>query len=603
VRVITNKADVSGFDASLQVDGASTDHGGLSQRYSGMVNIPISERSALRLVGYVRDEEGYIENVGTFGLTPVNDENDADEWGVRASFRWEPTDASSLVVGFMRDDIQSQSLGDFQQPSLGDFKRATFRTEDITVETENINVTYEHDFSWGQLVSSTTFASAETYWDLDLNAIFGPFMPFGYNEGQDQDALVQELRLVSALGGKFEWIAGAFYLDRETKSPGATYTTPEFLDLMGIDYSNLPTLLSPGIEIDPLYRKVENTEAAIFAELTYQLSDTLSFTAGVRYTEFEFEDRATEKGSTTNLFPLIFGFAGGTATSTPDVPIGISTGTESSTTTKLSLTWQPSADSTFYITLAEGFRRPHPNISALLPNSVDPTDPTIIPEVADSDELWNYELGAKLRLLDDRLHANVALYYIDWQDIQLSATRASDAVPYAANSGDVESYGLEAEFIYYPTINLEMGLNLTFAEAEVSSLSLSQAIDSGALDASPLTTPDKKFSGFAQYAWPLAGGNALFGRVDVQYVDEYPNAFPNIPGPAQIPNPNFAYTDAYTNLNLQVGWESEKLRIVLYGENVTDNNDYVYINPDSFSYNRYRTLRPRTVGLRASWDF
>ena len=120
----------------------------------------------------------------------------------------------------------------------------------------------------------------------------------------------------------------------------------------------------------------------------------------------------------------------------------------------------------------------------------------------------------------------------------------------------------------------------------------------------PLTAPDRKVSVFAEYNRPLGQGRALFSRLDVQYVDEYPNAPGNLPGsPDRAPNPNFAYTDAYENVNLQFGWRNERVRIALYAENLLDNDDFIYINPDLFSLNRYRTLRPRTLGLRIDWNY
>ena len=90
VRVITNKANLDGFDASVRVEGASTAGGGIRQRYSGMVNVPVSDSAALRLVGYVRDEEGWIDNVGTFGSPPEKDlsiHRDAESDGRRALHR------------------------------------------------------------------------------------------------------------------------------------------------------------------------------------------------------------------------------------------------------------------------------------------------------------------------------------------------------------------------------------------------------------------------------------------------------------------------------------------------------------------------------------
>ena len=604
VRVINKKADLKGFDASVRVEAADIREGGLRQRYSGMVNVPLVEDTlAVRAVGYVRKEPGFIDNLGTFGFGPVDDENKSDEWGLRSSLRWAPSDNLDATFSIMHDDIEANSLGSFQQPGLGRLKRATFLTEGIKVQTDNVNLTIEYELPWASLVSSTSYATADTNWDLDLDAIFGGFMPFGYSEGQKQDAVVQELRLVSNGGGQWDWLAGAFYLNRKTDNSGATFTSRAFLDSQGIDYSSLPHLQSPGVDVDPSIRVVEDNESAIFGELTYHLTDTLSITGGLRYTQFEFQDTTTTQGNTTNVFDLIFGFAGGVATAAPDSYLYLTTGKKNVTTSKLTLNWQPADDRTFYFTAAEGFRRPHPNVTALAPNTVDPLDPTIIPLVANADSLWNYEIGAKSRWLDGRLRANIAVYFIDWSDIQLSATRGSDAAPYTANAGDVESKGIEAEFLLYPSDNLELGLNLTFANSEIVKLTQTDAIESGEVQGSPLASPETQVSGFAQYVWPIANGSSVYARVDYQYVGDYPNAPPNVPGsPTQAANANFAIIDAYTNVNAQLGWENEKLTVVLFGENIFDNDDFTYINPDVFSQNRFGTLRPRTIGLRLDWN-
>ena len=605
VRVLFNKATVDQFDSSIRVEAGSTRDGGIRQRYSGMVNLPLTDTAAIRLVGYARDEEGFIDNQGTFDLGEVEDENESDEWGLRASLRWMLTDSATLTFNAMHDESDAQSLGEFQQPALGDQQRATFRTEAVDLETQQFNLTYEHNLSWGQLVSSTTFANNDHYWDLDLDAIFGGFMPFAYNERQSQEALVQELRLVSSLGGRFEWLAGAFYMDRETDYIGASYSTSEFLDTWGITYGDLPpNQISPGVEFDVVAGVRNNQESALFGELIYQVSDTVSISAGIRYSGTEFEVRDTAEGQQTDAFGLIFGFVGGNMSWTPKSPQSLSTGRESSVTTRFSARWEPDEDRTFYLTAAEGFRRPHPNIASRSVSQVNPGDPTVIPSSADSDELWSYEAGAKLRFLDGQLQANLAAYFIDWQDIQLGNTRPSDAVPYTSNGGDVESKGLELELLYYPTDHLDLGLNLTFADSEVVSITPLQEIQSGQVKGEPLTAPDRKVSVFAEYNRPLGQGRALFSRLDVQYVDEYPNAPGNLPGsPDRAPNPNFAYTDAYENVNLQFGWRNERVRIALYAENLLDNDDFIYINPDLFSLNRYRTLRPRTLGLRIDWNY
>ena len=626
VRIITNKANLDGFDTSVRVEAASTAQGGTRHRYNGMVNVPLSDSAALRLVGYVVNEEGWLDNAGFFGSPFQKDYNRSEEWGARASLRWEPNDRSALTFSIAHDDIDHPNgltAGEyFPVPPLrdgvvgapdvvGDYVAGQQPMEvGNWVEMDRFNLIFEYDFTWAQLVSSTSWSNHETYYDLDLDGVDVGW-PFWTDENISHDAIVQELRLVSSQGGNVEWLAGLFYLNRETDLLGDIHTTGEFLDSQGIDYSalsNAMPILPSHVGMDPNVRDIESKEAAIFAELTYRFTETLSLTAGVRYTEFEYKDGLTAKGWSTNLFDLIGGGVGGVATSTPDPALPTTTGKQNATTTKFILNWQPNDDQTLYFSAAQGFRRPHPNANALLPGINDDPDTSPIPLAADGDELWNYELGAKTRWLDGRLQANVAAYFIDWTDAQIPLVRPATARTggnaYTGNSGDVESKGIEAELLYWPTANLQLGLNLTLASAEIVSLTQEQAFQAGFVKGSPLPAPEEQFSGFAQYTYPLQSGGAIYGRVDVQYAGDYPNGPPNQNGSlTQAPNANFQYTDAYENVNLQVGWEMDKVTLVLFGENVLDNRDFIYVNPDTYTFNRFYTLRPRTIGLRAEWHF
>ena len=204
--------------------------------------------------------------------------------------------------------------------------------------------------------------------------------------------------------------------------------------------------------------------------------------------------------------------------------------------------------------------------------------------------------------LDGRLQTNIAAYFIVWDDIQISATRTSDSLPFTTNAGDAESMGIEAELLAWPTDALQLGFNITVADSEIVSLDQEDAITSGAVKGASLAAPDFQASGFAQYNWDLANGQNVYARVDVQYIGEYANGMPNIPGSAtQAPNPNFEEIPSYTNVNAQLGWESERMTVSLYGENILNNDEYRTINPANSTTHRYRTLRPRTFGLRLDW--
>src|SRR5262249_52337505 len=94
LRILTKSPDLANFDASALVDiGNTPDADSVPQRYNGMVNIPlVTDKLALRVVGFHRDEEGYIDNLGT----GVENSNTLKDSGGRAILLWEPTDRLSI---------------------------------------------------------------------------------------------------------------------------------------------------------------------------------------------------------------------------------------------------------------------------------------------------------------------------------------------------------------------------------------------------------------------------------------------------------------------------------------------------------------------------
>jgi len=233
---------------------------------------------------------------------------------------------------------------------------------------------------------------------------------------------------------------------------------------------------------------------------------------------------------------------------------------------------------------------------------INPNDPAIIPVMAEADSLWNYEVGSKSILLDGRLRSNLAVYYIDWGPMQVPLVRSSDATPYVGTVGKSRSIGLEAEFDARITSQLDAGLNLTFQNAEVTDLTPTEALISGAVVGAQLASPDFKAGGYVKYGWTLANGSEMYGRVDGQYVGSYVNTFPNAAGTGTT-NAAFAKIPSYTNINASLGWSKGNLTASAYAENLTNNQSVIFIDAANYSLNRYSTLRPRTLGLRLGWKY
>ena len=63
LRIITNKPDPPAFTAGYDLELNQIEHGGAGKVVEGFVNMPLNERAAIRLVGFVEKDAGYIANV------------------------------------------------------------------------------------------------------------------------------------------------------------------------------------------------------------------------------------------------------------------------------------------------------------------------------------------------------------------------------------------------------------------------------------------------------------------------------------------------------------------------------------------------------------
>ena len=603
IRYVTNKADPSGYHASLDVEAGKTKGDSNRLRLGGMVNVPlIQDQLAVRLVGYMRDEDGWVNYAGANGRKNTNT---ADDWGVRGSLRWQPNDKlnATFMVTSDHNEVGDSSLYD---PTQGrniakrDFPFA------VDVDLDSYNATIEYDLGFADLTSATVFAKSKTGWNLDLDAVLTAVMPFYFQEKIDTDSFVEDIRLVSKKGGKLDWVAGAFYLDQKSDYADSFNVPQSFLAALKI--TGLSPILTPNADTSMDLRNKKNFEAALYGEVSYHFTDTLTFTTGARASKYEFIDEDKGIGFQTptlipSIFTSIFGFGGSNIVKVPSVARTNSTGKKSKLIGKFGLEWQPSADQTYYGLASQGFRRSHPNGPSASnggKSAINPNDPAIIPVMAEADSLWNYELGAKNIWLDGRLRTTLAAYYIDWGPMQVPLVRSSDATPYVGTVGKARSIGLEAEVDALINEHLEGGFNATIQSAEVTELTATESLISGAVVGAKLASPEFKAGAYAKYGWTLADGSDLYARIDAQHVGEYVNTFPNTAG-AKIPNAAFAEIPAYQNVNVSVGWAKGNLKAVLYAENLGNNQSPIFIDAANYSLNRYGTLRPRTVGVRLGW--
>lgn len=592
LRILTHDPDPTRFDASALADLGTMNEGGLRQRYNAMVNLPlIEDQLAVRFVGFSRNEEGWVDNLGT----GIENSNSLVQYGGRAILQWEPTDRFVARLMYSRE-ISNPHDSSLTNPLRGDYVRFSDRPDKFQSDMTNYNATLEYQFDGARLISSSTYSDYAGLFYVDLAGSYAQAFPFALDADATDETFVHEMRLVSDASERFDWSVGGFYF-RKRRDVAYNYrSTPAFLSARNL--TGLP---------DEYYSRSHSYfiahEVATFGQLTYRFTPDLWVTGGLRYGLTDAQGFTEAGGYSSNYLTLaFFGLRNLPVTITP---VAAATGVkaeEEGPSYRLSLSWRPTPAVTTYAAVSTGFRPPIVNARAGVVSTLDPTD-IVIPYGATSDELINYEIGIKGRWFNGRLFADAALYLIDWNDIQVQANRVSDSVQFATNIGGATSKGLEASLTALPADGWTVALTGSWNKAEVDDLTASEAAISGAVMGARLAGPEFSGSLRVNYEWQPAAGVTGNASMAVSHVGSFPNAFPNTPGRPLIPLPTYDDTDSYTVVNANLAFAFEAFTVAGYVENLFDDKSINYIHPEAFIDGRYGRQRPRTVGVRIGYEY
>lgn len=591
LRILTHDPDPSAFDASVLVDYGVMKGGGLRQRYNAMVNVPLVENElALRVVGFSRNEEGWVDNIGT----GIENSNTLIQYGGRAILQWEPTERFTARLMYSHE-ISNPHDSALTNPARGQDVRLSDRPDRFTSDMTNYNATFEYQFDGAHLTSSTTYGKYDQRFYVDLAGTFGQAIAFALDADAYDTNLVHETRIVSEAGGDFDWSAGVFYFRRRRDVDYAYRSNEAFLAASGI--TGLP---------DEYYQRfgvhIVSHEMAAFGELTYRFNPDLWITGGLRYGSTDAQGFTEDWGYNSDyLVRALFGIPG-PVTITPIVAAEGVKAKETGPSYRVSLSWRPAPNMTTYAAVATGFRPPIVNARAGAVSTIDPTD-IVIPYGAESDNLINYEVGIKGNWFNRRLYANIAAYWIDWNDLQVQANRVSDSVQFATNIGEVTSKGIEVELFFLPADGWTVSLTGAVNDAKVTQLTATEAAVSGAVLDQRLAGPEFSGSVRVTYEWQLRPGMMANASVAVSHVGDFPNTFPNTPGQPGVPQATFDYTDSYTVANANFAVAFDEVTLAAYVENIFDDRSVTYVHPEAFLDGRYARQRPRTIGVRLGYEF
>ena len=453
-----------------------------------------------------------------------------------------------------------------------------------------------------ELSDAYTLKSITAYREED--AQFGQdqdHSPFRYLEttnDNQHDALSQELQLHGVnFGDRLEWVAGAFYMHEEGTDafdivlggglfdslealpapilplvPGVTCPPPPGVPLPCAGGPGNPFNVSLDFEAT-LFDDIDIDSYALYTQGTYRFTDRLSITAGGRYT---WEDKT--------FTTMLVRNASGVVT----VPEHSISNSWNAFTPRAGLEYQWTAALMTYVSAARGFKSGGFNGRAQSLAEIDSFDPEYV---------WSYEAGFKSQWLDNRLMLNLAAFYNDYSDIQLTSVRAVEGliVVVTENAGEARIQGMEIELAAQPFEPLVVRAGAGYLDAEYTELSPGATVT---LDSKLVKVPEWTANLAAEFSVPLGSDWALTVGGDLSYRDDYFNDPNNTPLLKQ---------DAYTLLGAYMRFASSDGRweLTAFGTNLSDER---YMTNGLQSYGSFGTADgtfgpPREWGLTLKAQF
>jgi iron complex outermembrane receptor protein len=634
---ITSSKPTSEFEAEIR---ASYETEYESVQTSGFVSGPLSDTLSARLAYKVSDDKGFIEN-----LARADDEPASEADNYRLSFLWEPSDNLTVNLSYEKYNADVDSKG-FEVSYDEDV--ATGATPGSIVVTPTCR--YSNDCEVNGMSNRTNidgspgftqdeFSDLETsltslkmdyqLGEYTLTAISGwsssdleeinagnlqPIPLTNTHMFEEHNSFSQEFRIASPTGGTFEWLAGVYYESNDFK----------FEDNIHVHAGNVVPFLPTNVNIRTDFDQESSTEAA-FAQTTWNTSDTLRITAGLRYSNDEKEAhqvyRVLEAGTQNDMgdvnFPNIPAAFGPLAGITMPGPAAVGavfsfnahdTGkqdyTQEDLSGNLNVQWDVTVDTMLYATTSIGYKTGGFD-ARLASYNGDPDQFSF-----EKEKATTYELGMKSALLNGSAEINAAVFYTEYEDLQFSAFNGglSFVVDNAANA---ELQGVEFDGRWRVTENLTLSgggawLDFTYQDFPNGACDIYQTkayTGSGTCkvdrsgERAPLT-PEYSFNLSADWIQNLGTGMELELGADLIYEDDQDVAEDGDDKLVQ---------DAFTKLNLRASLHSadDSWTLGLNVNNVTDEETIHYGNdvPLSDGARFVRPDAPRTVTITGTYRF
>lgn len=455
VRYVSAKPQLDEQSLEVGTRLSNTRHSsGINHDTDIVVNTPLIEDTlAVRMVIGQQHNQGFIDN--PFLLEgPRKDSNDdrtdmarvsalwqlMPEWQISGSYHYQKTDISDRQAAnpaFTGDEFTASTV--YREPVKGDLRLASLESQ--------------YEFPGATLTASisrydyqTEHRHDQTHYLLRVEEIYEYAFFSDYNDFSAYATgafdIVKdnvEIRLVSDSDQRLRWLGGLFYTTDDLNAV-VTDTLPGFADFIGMHRPD---------ELDYYATQRQDLrEQSAYAEVAWDIIPQWEISAGLRY--FHYKDDV----ETCSTYPISLGIEG------TELPVNClsNQNSKSDTLGKISTRYAFSDDQSVYFSISEGFRRGGANLV--------PVEITEARSYA-PDSSVNYELGNHSYLFDRKLRLSAALFYIDWQDIQLN-TLLDSGYGVVVNAPEARAQGVELEAQAQLNEQWRVRSAVTFTDAELS---------------------------------------------------------------------------------------------------------------------------------------
>ena len=574
VQYVTRGATDEEFNGYMEASYSEYDRKTVEAAFGGALGSNVRARFA----GRWEKGDGYVQSRA---IPEVRDSHGANGFVLRGS---------------LQVDFSEQLLGDFRVTYLEDndvpagtytFRPATFDpatgfgiplgppidpvTGEVSVDERSHYSDYEGrldrdgwnvtgKFTWDvgdnmKVESITNYQTFDKYYTEDADATPIDFLHFPFDPIADFESWTQELRL-SGETERMRWTVGGFYFDQDMDN--------------SVFVSGIILTGSPTGEILATYKqKSENW--SIFGQAEFDLTEQLTFIAGVRWSE---DDKNIDYASTfTDVDPA--GYAIMEATfGIPETVfragpfLAYNPGLDPTATinyndwaARFQLDYRPNDDTLLFASVNRGIKGG---------NWVVATLPDIDGELRHDEEvLWSYEAGGKFTLFNGTARLNATTFYYDYSDYQVFSLIF--LAPDVLNS-DATAYGGELELALSPTENWDFNFGVALISSEVDRTPAVLPDEQGNfqfVEGDFPQAPEISFNFLARHAWQVPGGSMAVQVDGLIYGDHYLYSAKN----------EANSEDGYGILNASISYTTDdgKWKVTAWGKNLTDSVYRIYL--------------------------